>query len=70
MRMADIVRQDLGLEVPPLAVPAHVVEDAEELQRGAMGGHPEPVGRQDAASHEARLVVVIEPSCGELPQCL
>ena len=48
VRMADIVRQDPRLEAPPPAVPPHVVEDAEELHGGAVRGHPELVGRQDA----------------------
>ena len=51
LSVADIVRQDPRLEAPPLAVPAHVVQDAEELHGGAVGGHPELVARQDAARH-------------------
>ena len=47
--------------------PPHVVEDAEELHGGAVGGHPELVGRQDAARHQARLVGVFEQSGRELP---
>ena len=49
--MADIVRQDPCLEAPPPSVPPHVVEDAEELHGGAVRGHHELVGRQDAALH-------------------
>ena len=67
VRVADIVRQDQRLEAPPPAVPPHVVEDAEELHRGAVGGHPELVGRQNAARHQARLIVVFEQGGGELP---
>ena len=67
VRVADIVRQDPRLEAPPLAVPPHIMEDAEELHRGAVGGHPELVGRQDAARHQAGLVVVFEQSGRELP---
>ena len=65
--MADIVRQDPRVEAPPLAVSPHVVEDAEELDRGAVGGNPELNGRQDAARHRAGLAVVFEQSGRELP---
>ena len=58
--MADIVQQDPRHEAPPPAVPPHVVEDAEDLHGGAMRGHPELVGWQDAALHQAGLVVVFE----------
>ena len=65
--MADIIQQDPRLEAPPPAVPAHVVEDAEELHGGAVRGHPELVGRQDAALNQAGLVVVFEEGGRELP---
>ena len=65
--MADIVRQDQRLEAPPPAVPPHVVEDAEELHGGAVGRHPELIGWQDAACHQAGLVVVFEQGGRELP---
>ena len=55
-----IVRRDPRLEASPLAVPPHVVEDAEEVHGGAVRGHPQLVGRHDAARHEAGLVVVFE----------
>ena len=67
VRVGDIVRQDPRLEAPPPAIPPHVMEDAEELYRGAMGGHPELVGWQDTARHQARLVVVLEQRSRELP---
>ena len=67
VRMADIVRQDPCLEAPPPAVPPHVVEDAEELHGGAVRGHPELVGRQDAALNQAGLVVVFDEGGRELP---
>ena len=67
VRMADIVRQDPRLEAPPPAVPPHVVEDAEELHGGAVRGHPELVGWQDAALNQAGLVVVVETGGRELP---
>ena len=53
LRMADIVRQDPRPEAPPPAVPPHVVEDAEERHGGAVRGHAELVGRQDAAPNQA-----------------
>ena len=65
--MANVVRQDPRLEAPPPAVAPHVVEDAEDLHGGAVGGHPELVGRQDAARHQAGLVVVFEQGGCELP---
>ena len=65
--MADIVRQDPGLEVSPPAVPPYIVEDTEELHGGAMRGHPELVGRQDAALNQAGLVVVFNEGGRELP---
>ena len=69
VRMADIVRQDPRLEGPPPAIPPHVVEDAEELHGGAVRGHPELVGWQDAALNQAGLVVVLEKGGRELPRC-
>ena len=50
--MADVVRQHPCLKASSPAVPPHVTEDAEELYRGAVGGHPELVGRQNAARHK------------------
>ena len=57
--MADIVGQDPRLEASSPAVPPYIVEDAEELHGGAVWGHPELVGRQDAALNQAGLVVVL-----------
>ena len=59
VRMADIIRQDSRLEAPSLADAPYIVEDAEELHGGAVRGHPELVGRQDAALNQAGLVVVL-----------
>ena len=67
VRVTDIVRHDPRLEAPPPAIPPHVVEEAEELHGGAVGGHSELVGRRDAARHQAGLVVVFEQSRRELP---
>ena len=67
VRMADIVRQDPRLEASPPAVPPYIVEDAEELHGGAVRGHPELVGRQDAALNQAGLVVVLNEGGRELP---
>ena len=67
VRVADIVLRDPRLEGPSPAVPPHVVEHAEGLHGGALGGHPELVGWQDAACHQAGLVVVFEQGGRELP---
>ena len=67
VRVADIVRQDPRLEAPSPAVPPYIVEDAEELHGGAVWGHPELVGRQDAALNQAGLVVVFNEGGRELP---
>ena len=67
IRVADIVREDPRLEGSPPAVPPYIVGDAEELHGGVMRGHPELVGRQDAALNQAGLVVVFNEGGRELP---